>query len=35
MTMLIVGSALVFGSGVVTGWRFARRATDYMLGGRS
>jgi hypothetical protein len=31
---LIAGVALVYGSGVATGWHLARRATGYMLGGR-
>ena len=33
--MLATGIALVYGAGLVTGWTLARRATNYMLGGRS
>ena len=32
---LIVGVALIYGAGVVTGWHLPRRVTGYMLGGRS
>jgi hypothetical protein len=31
---LIVGVALIYGVGIVTGWHLARRLTGYMLGGR-
>ena len=31
---ILAGLALVYGAGVLTGWRLARRATGYMLGGR-
>ena len=31
---LVLGIALVFGSGVAVGWTLARTVTGYMLGGR-
>lgn len=35
LLMLAAGLALVYGAGLATGWHLARRATGYMLGGRS
>lgn len=35
MTFIIIGLALVYGSGIFTGWHMARLATHYMLKGNS
>ena len=33
--LLLLGIALVYRAGFASGWHWARRATGYMLGGRS
>jgi hypothetical protein len=30
----IVGIALIYGAGIITGWHLARRSTRYMIGGK-
>jgi hypothetical protein len=31
---LFAGIALIYGAGILSGWRLARRSTRYMLGGK-